>query len=886
MIPSDVRLYTWLDVEEILLRKQKENDWPEWLVWARAYWNELTLGIRENSEDSAKKWLMEQFDPRFDMENLLIILESTGNKPRLMQVILEETEEEPKKTRTMPSLARPSVVLKPYEPEYPADLPHEYPPVVVFHSFKGGVGRTLHAMAYAQSLTQGKGKKTRVLLVDGDLEAPGITWLLYPRIAQPQISLVDLLALVHGDPDPEAKESIELAVDRIKDMFLDGVYVLPAFRDISLFTSIEIKPEHLIKFSKDPYILTKILAELGKKLEVDAVIIDLRAGLSELSTGLLLDPRVYKVIVTTLSEQSIKGTCRILNILNHFTAIAHLDYSKLSILITQIPDELINSDFLQDKENDISDAANISENEDEAVELILFHSIFNQKLSVLPGNWNDVLQKIHGADLVNIMKQLNNWLPLTSYKINPPNSEMTEKGLKEKRKNLADFSEKLIFAETSGIEKFLTISPLRNLASDFSNKVPIAVVVGAKGAGKTYTYLQIALRETWQSFVKDAVDMDISIDAGISPVFFSKSISFPEKIEQIKLELVKKLGLERSIIIQEIRNYLLTNLKKNLHEGEWRDCWLNVIAWSCGFEVLNETAGRRFNEFLKNRKKLIVAVFDGLEDLLHNLSSLENEQIALRSLLQDVPEWLKLQPSRQVGLIVFARRDMVINAVKQNHAQLMGIYSSYGLKWEEEEVLRLVAWISTESKVLPEMKDKSLQEMDKTELTNLMVPLWGRKLGKEQGKEARTAEWVISVLSDLNGQIQARDIVRLLNKSAKGSIGDNFWADRILTHMAIRNSIEECSKEKIKEIFVENPNLGAILEKLQNITDQDSKVIPFTREQVQLDGDEIAVLDNNGVITREKEEYLMPEIFRLGLGFKNTKRGRSRVLSLSRRSKK
>jgi len=61
--------------------------------------------------------------------------------------------------------------------------------------------------------------------------------------------------------------------------------------------------------------LTDILASLGKSLGVDVVLVDLRAGLSELATGLILDPRVYRIFVTTLTGQSIAGTVRVLELI-------------------------------------------------------------------------------------------------------------------------------------------------------------------------------------------------------------------------------------------------------------------------------------------------------------------------------------------------------------------------------------------------------------------------------------------------------------------------------------------------------------------------------------------------------------------------------------------
>jgi MinD-like ATPase involved in chromosome partitioning or flagellar assembly len=892
MIPSDIRLYTWIDVEDILLRKQKANDWPGWLVWARAYWDGLFLGIRKNKIAKAKEWLAESFEPRFDMDNLTILLESANGKSRLLQIFFEETEEMPPEPRTIPSLARPAVVSKPYERDYPDPLLENYPPVIAFHSFKGGVGRTLHALAFARGLTKTYNKDSRILLIDGDLEAPGLTWLLYSRIPRPEISFVDLLALVHGDSTQEAQESIELAAERIKDMLLDGIYVLPSFRAISHFSSLEIKPEHLIKSSSDPYIMTKILSALGKKVGAEAVIIDLRAGLSELSTGLLLDPRIYRVIVTTLSAQSVDGTCQLLKILGELRNPRSKEDPKPAIIITQVPEVYQKGDFIAQTEEKLIEAANFweQEQEEDALDFNLFRVPFNQNFIVLSDNWDDVLVNIQKDGLIKQLSPLNDWLPesISSRKTQPQGMDIPK--LKEKRKKLADFSQKLIFAETSSMDKFLTISPLRHLASDFRNKVPVAVIVGAKGAGKTYTYLQIARRGNWQRFVDDAVNMDVSVAPNVCPVLHSKNIqsSAREEVDKTRLETVKKLNLDKKESHREVLDYLRDNLKKDLHEGQWRECWLNVISWKCGFGIGKENVGKTFNDLLKNRKQFVVAVIDGLEDLFQDLSSGKSEQTALRSLLQDVPEWLEQQPARQIGLIVFVREDMVNNAVKQNPAQLLSKYAPYSLKWDPTEALRLAAWISIEAGVLPPpaAEGMTLQGMDKPELVELLINLWGRKLGSERSNEARSAEWVISVLFDLRGQIQARDIVRLLNKSAEDSQKDKYWNDRILVPVAIRGSVGECSEQKIKEIEQENPRLGSILNKLKNETDPEKKGIPFRREEITLEANEIKILEDNGVILKEKEEYYMPEIFRRGLACKLKKGARPRVIYLSRRTRK
>jgi hypothetical protein len=89
------------------------------------------------------------------------------------------------------------------------------------------------------------------------------------------------------------------------------------------------------------------------------------------------------------------------------------------------------------------------------------------------------------------------------------------------------------------------------------------------------------------------------------------------------------------------------------------------------------------------------------------------------------------------------------------------------------------------------------------------VQLWGRKLGSERSREALSAEWVIATLT-VGGQIQARDLVRLLHKAAQASIKDSYWKERILVPAAIRGSLTECSRKKIEEIKIENETLKNI----------------------------------------------------------------------------
>lgn len=889
MIPSDIRLYTWLDAEEVLLRIQETDSLPSWLVWVQAYWDSLTIGIRSGTQAEAKKWLQQVYDPRFliDTEDErvdgLIILESLPNKRQVLPVILEETEEERRVPRLVPSLARPRVIVSNHQDgELPPSFSADFPSIVAFHSFKGGVGRTTNALAFAQALTEGG---YSVLLVDGDMEAPGISWLLEQRLPSPPVSFADLIALVHGDPDPEAIDSIQLVADRLQSAFIDDIYILPAFRSTKRFSSLEIRPEHLIQGAKNPFILTQILADLGKALSLDVVLVDLRAGLSELSTGLILDPRVYRIFVTTLSGQSISGTARLLELLGEKAPSARDTDPLPTLIISQVPDEVQNTDLFSNQEKKLLESAKLFLGED--LQLLRVITGFADSLQVLPSTWEEVITKLKRSGIVDYVRPLLDLLPKKSSQNIEESLLITDDSpvnLKSQRETIRDFTQKRIFAETAEAKDFLSTIPLRHLASDNRHQVPITVVVGAKGSGKTYTFLQIIRRENWQTFAEDACATQVQINAFICPVL--APLNSPPMLE-LAAEVLQKTALALSfnnpLEISKIRDYIRNSYHLNLHEGQWRERWLDVIAWSVGFQPEEEGAGRALAEHLLHTQQRLLVVIDGLEDLFQNFAKEENQLTALRSLLQEVPEWLGLLPGRPLGILIFVRRDMVLAAVRQNAAQMIARYEPYALKWNREEALRLVAWIRMQSEIIPETDIEKLQDMREEELTQFLVPLWGKKLGSDTSKEAASARFMLAALSDFRGQIQSRDLVRLLHLAAKASVNDTRWQDRILVPAAIKGALPECSTEKIKEIELENNALKDVFTKLRDLLEEERK-IPFTKEQLRLSLEEMKILEENGVIIREKDDYYMPEIFRLGLNFSLTAVGRPAIMSLARRA--
>ncbi len=868
MIPDNISLFTWLDVEEVLVRLSQTEDWPKWLHYARTYWDQLSLSIHPGKTEDAKKWLASEFAPRFNEEKMEIELErDIDNEPRVLPVYLEETEEELGRHRVKPSFSRPSAIRRTVLEDQPED--EIKPPIVAFHSFKGGVGRTVQALALAMALVENR--KFKVLLIDGDLEAPGISWHFMDRM-RPPISYVDLLSLIHGDPDAKATKSIRLAANRLRDASANGIYIMPAFRSMDKFISLDIKPEHLVQGSKDKYIMTRFLSKLGEELGVDFVIIDLRAGLSEISASLLLDPRVYRVLVTTLSAQSINGTKLLLQLLAREAPSRRSDQPLPSLIISQVPGDYPSGELDKHKKEIISALENMwvssDDNSNEEPTAICAVTAFDKDLAVLPVSWDKAVGLIKKSRFSDDLAEILDWLP---------NVTQSVFGLEEKRRSLSEYANNIIYAEAGNVTDYLRIRPLSRLVSEFSTRVPIAVVIGAKGSGKTLTYLQLARSKDWSRFGSD-VSRNVQTNAVIVPVLkpaFLKPDAM-DLVNEAKNNSAKNLGLSIPYSWEDVYDDIRDRIQEDARESKWRDYWLDYIAWSSGFEIAKPGAGRRFPDYLREKKLNVVAIIDGLENYFLKLSSDEKEQTAVRSLLQDVPNWLEQQVSRPLGILIFIRKDMVLNAIPQNSSQFIAVYRNYELNWSSVEALRLFAWISMKAKALEREKINMLQDMEKEQLAQLLIPLWGRKLGHENSREAITANWVIYALTDYNGQLQARDVVRFLSLASGKSIGSSL-DDRVLVPQGMRKSLLPCSQQKVKDTGDENRDLEHVFDKIKVISD-DKKFIPLSRKDLDVEPNDLDLLENSGVIRREGDEYNICEIFRWGLGFRLRKRGRPGVI--------
>ncbi|EKR1404018.1 hypothetical protein KF369_003529, partial [Salmonella enterica subsp. enterica serovar Dublin] len=456
---------------------------------------------------------------------------------------------------------------------------------------------------------------------------------------------------------------------------------------------------------------------------------------------------------------------------------------------------------------------------------------------------------------------------------------------------LYDTCQSFQFAENTSGDDMLVIDPIRNLAKNYADSLPNVVSIGAKGAGKTFTYLQVCKSKTWSDFIfKVNSNVKPHIHANILPWISSTNLN--EKVrEQVAEQRAKCLT---EISAQSPRSLFL-NVKRITDalasdSTNWDDFWQDLLV----SEIVGDNKNLKdLNDHLIAIDKSIVLLVDGIEDILFAPEKDANHNSAIRSLL-NLPNAISDLQNRRIGLICFVRADYVQSAIKQNVNQYVAKYQQFRLEWTPESFLRLAYWISAKAEII-NANELDAESGSLNFLLSNLERLWGKKLGRDNSKEASSARWVFAALCDLNGRLQARDLVRFLKFSAdnmlkapSNGIKVEFWLDRLLAPEAIRRSLNSCSQEKVDEAEKEIKPLEQWISNLKTVS-PDLKKVPFNPQEVGLDLQLLTSLKELGVIYEDtdqpnEERFYLPEIYRTGLQFSSAVGGRPRVQALLKRN--
>lgn len=897
------RLLTWLDVERLL--KQRTILWTHFPdgVHAIDCFSD-GMEIHHTAEVAAvDDWMVSVFGHAYGRDQKTVRLRIAGGKYPV-QLIKESVAPPATANQTYP-LWQDVTYLPTEVIEETANLSDEPlqrwpiawttgPSMVSFHSFKGGVGRTTALMTYVAACMQEPSVDSKkILVIDADLEAPGISFWL-DDMNRPTVSFVQLLEALHYPP---------VSVDHTLDFFAEELhktslnvsgiqrelFILPAALDLTEIQDMPLAPAHLARHPDNPWRLSDHLYALGQRLGVDAVFIDLRAGLSELASPILFDPRIDHFFVSTVAPQSVMGMSEVLRRLHAFNRrlpVDRWDDARPTIVLSLLTKELREAEHYEralkklGESYPAKDALTLGVQWLEAEFLSTLMSIgtMREALDVLPSSLLFASANEWASALYNSSSASQS----SSNEVSAPSSRQVL------AKRLHEVSKQAQFAESDDSASILATEPLLNLGKHYKKELPNLLMIGAKGAGKTFTYRQLIRAGKWELFLeKLGFDAASTIDASIFPALWSSNIEDTPEGE-IKVAQRRVLGLfqsnEQNLLFG---SKLLRLIKEALiaPPSSWEDFWDGLVARQLGMANGKLTT---LNQELARKSTRIVIAFDGIEDAFEDATN-STAMEAIQALLRLTNRLSELD-NRHIGVMVFVRADYVQTAVRQNLGQLLQRYQPFRLQWNPESFLRLAYMLSCQAGIYAD-NPKSAELLRIEQLKDKLEKLWGKKLGSEKSKEAHSARWVYAALCDLKGNVQARDLVRFLKFAAdiETERAGSTWPDRILSPESMRKAIPSCSQEKVSEAVAEIAPLKTWIRLMKEKNTPTLKV-PFSQKQVHMTTDLSVTLQEIGVIYEDldgdlgDERLFLPEIYRFGLGFETSAGGRPRMQALLKKN--
>lgn len=855
-----MRLYTWKDVERYINLNRKR--WEKDIVDIEVYSSEMIVSVQSLQQIEDVRGLLSELFEKDVTDSLKLEL---GQEK--LSIIFEESEKQMNEDVITPLFS--NVLYQNtayYEKMVSEDLPGV--PVIAFHSYKGGVGRTLSMLAFAKAWSQ-EASNEKILIIDSDIEAPGLSWL-WNSESEITFSYLDLLEVIQSHV--EVQEIVELVVDRINKMTMKIAtekmeveqFFLPTYRYLEQLLDIYSSPESIVKGYKRKYIIAEVLSEIGKRLGASVVLIDLRAGISEFSAPILFDPRVKKYIVTSTSYQSIKGTELLLQQLAKGLPVTE-DARIPEVLLTMV----INSEHTVDIVSRLASIYEQTETDNSLMDNLVTELPFASELVHLE-SLNQILKNLEGRDFYkNICSiVISNYL------------EKVENAIaifdrNEIIYNIHNLSKNQINAEGNIDFNILLTTPISNLVRRFESDVPIAVVIGAKGSGKTFLYREMLRYQYWERFSGNLLKREkLEEDTLVVPLLAARNSGNMENLFKACFDNYNSL-LDRN---EADASFYMDNEKairqflKQEHDLlDWGAFWKQLFLPD-HFESLLQ-----MNDVLKAKGKKVLFIIDGLEELLTETMNSVNEKRAVSALCQDVLNEFRVK-YKNIGCIVFLRKDLARNSIEENFEQFNTVYKAYELNWSKTEALRLVLWLVNQA--VPSFYDETvpIESALPDVIENNLIKLWGNKLGKSTSNEAYSSRWILAALSDFNGQLQARDMIRFL-QNATEEVGKKIYDDRYIMPAEIKKALPKCSLMKIAEIKEEVKELKPILEKFEN-SSSDKKNLPFYRDTFELSAKEEQLLKQEGYLRIDNEKYYLPEIIRHALKFKYERGARPKVLSL------
>lgn len=774
--------------------------------------------------------------------------------------------------------------------------------IITFYSYKGGVGRTTTLAMTALQLAR-IGKK--VVVVDLDLEAPGVSTLLKPEMDYPKYGVVDFLIEVENCHDEIDINEYVYSVSNKKLIGLTGGEVL--VMQAANLQNGEVD-EYYNKLSRIDFNMPKYLEKenpienlivlLKEEYHPDFIFIDSRAGIHDIGGLTLLRYSDEVVPVFYGNEQNMLGLKFIIPKLIEFDIPFYLINSPMPASEEEAEIELqyyLRSSFeILEQNGYFKDIPEIFDQSSPHYPLSIRYDVLNANIisdekmvQILNVNGEENIYKILASELASSDEVTD----ITEFKEDDSRNEILN--------SIQNIALEVAAAENefSDLQSFMkNFYPLKEYRYIFDNNK--FLITGPKGSGKTALFNVLKCPEYAHRLAKyvDVKSDSIERTEWITGLDLGGDYPTPANFRAIGNceNRVFYAAFWRILAVKALKNVIVDVLK------EYPD-YLNHI-FSCKYSQIRDiisgdkSIDEKLSEFfcdldvaLKVKDRTVILTYDALDYCID--ADLRKVFISeLINLWSEMNIRLKNIKSK-----IFLREDIYKNEVSNITDKIKLNNYRTTINWSYDYLLAIVWKRMLESS--PKLKmviEKMLLKngyslIDSEEVGLIPTPnmennklilaeLIGDKMGK--GNKAYTYNWISYRLSDTNNNIVPRSILKLFSLAAKNELGEGKRdTTKLITPKALENSVNAVSEDRVTDMGEEYPEYRKMFSDLKNFCPTfpvEEDVLKEGLKQCGLEEGELKTnidkLKDIGILKeyqRKKSDpirYHIPDIYLKGMG--------------------
>ncbi len=693
------------------------------------------------------------------------------------------------------------------------------PFIVTFYSFKGGVGRST-ALAFVATILANRNR--RVVMIDFDLEAPGLSFMFPSEQNDTNTyGVLDYIYQRYLTPDINEPKIVE-CIRQIDISTRGELYLVPAgaYDENYIHRLADLDIRSLYQQEVNP--LHQLLKEVKDYLEPDVILIDARTGFTEMGAVALLDQADLGILCFSPTSQSLAGLQWVVKAASKQRSYQGIP--DLRFLLTPIPAVAQSQQQIW-----LADTTDWIANNWVIPPSLTIEELYYQ----IP--YNPVITTLTNLSTATIPGLLETYMPVadTITASLPEKTPVVPKLADVRQKILSELNFRAATAQELALED---IPDIFQRTEDFTKFLQDRtwLVRGAKGTGKTLLFrLFVERPESARTIATSNADLS-NVQfipghgrSGIRPTLLTStdlgSYELQAGTDAWPLFWLNYMLLQLVAASPKLQNLpldpqliKLSVQKEALHS--------NIITWLVSRAKSPQAAPQANDELqminhqLQQIQQKVWLLYDELD-----VGFGQDYARRRRALEGLIGWWVEIGPDlSNIIPKILLREDIWSSLNFTNKAY----FSSrvIHLRWEEADLWRLVlrqalGSSSTLAELVRQQFSASINSLDIIQIEQLhssLFPLWGERMGR--GNKAYTYNWVRNRISDSKNNRFPRSLIQLLQLATNNekTYSDRNQYEAILRPRALIDALPSVSEQRVAEIRNEYSDLADPLDKLAN----------------------------------------------------------------------